>query len=196
MRSRFLLSAILVCTTTLPILGENPEAAFKAGQRAEKKNDIDTAFQAYKRAHDDRPLDPKYMAAYLRLRSSDSAKHIATGEELLDEQKLQEALGEFRLAAQIDPTNFEGLGLLRRTTDEIQKELRDKLASKKEKEENAVLEQEARSAAGPVSLAFKGDTPVSIHMTATVDTIYKTLARLGGLNILMDPEYKAPKATF
>lgn len=196
MRSRFLLSAIMVCTITLPILGENAESAFKTGQRAEKKNDLDTAYQAYKRAHDDQPLDPKYMTSYLRLRSSASTKHIASGEELLDERKLQEALGEFRLATQIDPTNFEGLGLLRRTTDEIQKELRDKLATQKQKQENALLEQEAKSAAGPISLAFKGDTPVSIHMTATVDTIYKTLARLGGLNILMDPDYKAPKATF
>lgn len=196
MRCRLLLCAIMVCTIALPVLGESPESAFKAGQRAEKKNDLDTAFQAFKRAHDDRPLDPKYMAAYLRLRSSASTKHIETGMELLDEQKRQDALAEFRIATQIDPTNFEGLGLLRRTTDEIEKELRDKLATQKEKEDNAVLEREARNAAGPVSLAFKGNTPVSIHMTATVDAIYKTLARLGGLNILMDPDYKAPKITF
>lgn len=196
MRCRFLLWAIMVCTITLPVLGESAESAFKTGLRAEKKNDLDTAFQAFKRAHDDRPLDPKYMTAYLRLRSSASTKHIEAGVELLDEQKMQEALAEFRIATQIDPTNFEGLGLLRRTTDEIEKQLRDKLAAQKEKEENAVLEREAKSASGPVSLAFKANTPVSIHMTATVDTIYKTLARLGGLNILMDPDYKAPKVTF
>jgi general secretion pathway protein D len=186
----------MVCTIPAPVLGESAESAFKVGQHAEKKNDLDTAYQAFKRAHDARPLDPKYLTAYLRLRSSASTKHIETGVELLDEEKLQDALAEFRLAAQIDPTNFEGLGLLRRTSDAIQKELRDKLTKQKEKEENAVLEREARSAAGPVSLAFKANTPVSIHMTATVDTIYKTLARLGGLNVLMDPDYKAPKVTF
>ena len=196
MRCRFLLWAIMVATMSAPVLGESAESAYKAGQRAEKKNDLDTAYQAFKRAHDARPVDPKYMTAYLRLRSSDSTKHIQTGVELLDEKKLQEALAEFRIAAQIDPTNFEGLGLLRRTTDEIQKQLRDKLATQKEREENAALEREARSAAGPVSLTFKANMPVSIHMTATVDAIYKTLARLGGLNILMDPDFKAPKVTF
>lgn len=177
-------------------MGESAESAFKAGLRAEKKNDLDAAYQAFKRAHDARPLDPKYLAAYLRLRSSDSTNHIETGEELLNEQKLQEALAEFRIATQIDPTNFEGLGLLRRTTDQIEKQLRDKLATQREKEDSAVLEREAKSAAGPVTLALKSNAPVSIHMTATVDTIYKTLARLGGLNILMDPDYKAPKVTF
>jgi general secretion pathway protein D len=33
-------------------------------------------------------------------------------------------------------------------------------------------------------------------MTATADAIYKTLAKLGGLNVLMDPDYKPPKITF
>ncbi len=196
MRCQFLIWAMMVSTVVLPVLGESAESAFKAGQRAERKSDLDTAYQSFKRAHDARPLDPKYMTAYLRLRSSASTQHIETGEELLNEQKLQDALAEFRVATQIDPTNFVGLGLLRRTTDEIEKQLRDKLATQKEKEDNALLEREARSAAGPVSLAFKADTPVSIHMTATVDTIYKTLARLGGLNILLDPDYKAPKVTF
>jgi len=196
MRCRFLLCAIMVCTLTAPIVGERPESAFKAGQRAEKKNDLDTAYQAFKRAHDARPLDPKYMSAYLRLRSSASTKHIEAGRELFDEEKLQDALAEFRIAAQIDPTNFEGLGLLRRTSDEIEQQSRDKLATQKRKEESAVLERDARSAAGPVSLTFKSNTPVSIHMTATVDAIYKTLARLGGVNILIDPDYKAPKVTF
>ncbi len=196
MRCRFLLWAILINTAIVPVLGESAESAFKAGLRAEKKNDLDTAYQDFKRARDVRPLDARYMTAYLRLRSSASTKHIEAGQDLLNEQKLQDALAEFRLAAQIDPTNFVGLGLLRRTADEIEKQMRDKLAAQKEKEENGVLEREARSAGGPVSLAFKANTPVSIHMTATVDAIYDTLARIGGVNILIDPDYKAPKITF
>ena len=92
MRCRLLLWAIMVSTTVVPARGESAESAFKAGQRAEKRNDLDTAYQAFKRARDARPLDPRYMTAYLRLRSSASTKHIETGEELLNEQKLQDAL--------------------------------------------------------------------------------------------------------
>lgn len=196
-RSRLLLWAILACTIAAPVLAESAESAFKAGERAEKKNDLDTAFEAFKRAHDDRPADPKYMAAFLRLRSYASSNHIHTGQELLDEHKLQDALAEFRIATQIDPTNFQALGLVRRATDEIQKEIREKEAAGASKDQDSALEQAAMNAAGPVTLAFKGDTPVSIHMTnAPVDMIYKTLARLGGLNILMDPDYKPPKVTF
>ncbi len=197
MRSRLLLWAILACTIAAPVLAESAESAFKAGERAEKKNDLDTAFQAFKRAHDDRPNDPKYMAAYLRLRSYASSNHIHAGQELLDEHKTQDALAEFRIATQIDPTNFEALGLVRRASDEIQKEIREKETTAASKDQDSALEQAAMNAAGPVTLAYKGDIPVSIHMTnAPVDMIYKTLARLGGLNILMDPDYKPPKVTF
>jgi general secretion pathway protein D len=187
----------LACTIAAPVLAESAESAFKAGERAEKKNDLDTAFQAFKRAHDDRPNDPKYMAAYLRLRTYASSNHIHAGQELLDEHKTQDALAEFRIATQIDPTDFEALGLVRRATDEIQKEVREKEAAATSKDQNSALEQAAMNAAGPVTLAYKGDIPVSIHMTnAPVDMIYKTLARLGGLNILMDPDYKPLKVTF
>ena len=196
MRFRLLLWAILACTVATPVMGESAESSFKAGERAEKKNDLDTAFQAFKRAHDTRPNDPKYMAAFLRLRQYASSKHIQAGQQLFDEQKVQDALAEFRIAAQIDPSNFEALGLVRRAADEIQKQAREKDTTAKSKDQTSALEKEAMSAAGPVILAYKGNTPVSIHMTATVDMIYKTLARLGGLNILMDPEYKAPKITF
>lgn len=196
MHPRLLLWALLAFTIAAPLRGERPESAYHAGERAEKKNDLDTAFQAYRRAHDDRPEDPKYMAAFLRLRSYASSRHIQAGQELLDENKLQDALAEFRLATGIDPTNFEALGLIRRATDEIQKEIHDKQTVTQPHHELSALDREALNAAGPVTLVFKENVPVSIHMTATTDAIYKTLAKLSGLNILMDPEYKPQKITF
>lgn len=179
-----------------PLVGERAESAFKAGQRAEKKNDFDTAYQAYKRAHDSKPSDPKYMAAFVRTRFYAAAQHIHTGDELRDQHKLDDALAEFRIAAQIDTTNFEALGEIRRATDEIQKEQREKNDAGKSKGQPSALEVAAMQASGPVKLEIKTNIPVSIHMTANVDVIYKTIARLGGLNILMDPEYKPQKITF
>ena len=196
MRSRFLFCAILAFLFVAPILGESAESSYKSGERAERKNDLDVAYQAYKRAHDDKPSDPKYMAAYVRLRFFAAAEHIHAGEGLRDAGKLQESLAEFRMATQIDPSNFEAQGQVRRTADEIQKQIRDKDLAIKSKEQTTVLEKEAEAAAGPVTLDFKSDIPVSIHMTATVDGIYKTICKLGGLNVLMDPDYKPQKLTF
>ena len=195
-RSRLWLFLILAFVVSAPVLAESADSAFKAGERAEKKNDLDTAFQAFKQAHDAKPNDPKYMAAYLRLRFYAAAQHIHAGEPLRDEGKLEEALTEFRMAAQIDPSNFEAMGQLRRTTDLIQKNLRDKELATKAKAQSSSFEKDASSAAGPVALDLKSDIPVSLHMTATTDVIYKTIGKIAGFNVLMDPEYKPQKITF
>jgi len=196
MRSRFLFCAILACVFVAPILAESAESAYKSGEKAERKNDLDTAYQAYKKAHDAKPSDPKYMASYVRLRFYAAAEHIHKGEGLRDEGKLQESLAEFHIAAQIDPSSFEAQGQIRRTTDEIEKQIRDKEIAVKTKDQTSALEKAAQSVGGPVALDFKAEIPVSIHMTATVDAIYKTIGKLGGFNILMDPDYKPEKITF
>src|ERR1017187_5083705 len=195
-RSRLLLYVILAGTIVVPVVAESAESAFRSGDRAEKKNDLDSAFQAYKQAHDARPNDPKYMAAYLRLRLYASTQHIRAGQALSDEGKLQEAMAEFRLAAQIDPSNFEAMGQVRRIADKIQKQIREKDLAAQSKTQSSTLENDARSAAGPVALDLKSDVPVSIHMTATADVIYKSLAKLAGFNVLFDPDYKPQKVTF
>ncbi len=195
MRLRFGLYLLFILAFASPIVAESAASAFKAGERSERKGDLDTAYQAFKMAHESSPSDPKYMAAYLRVRFDASTQHIHTGQILKDEGKIDEALAEFRKAAQIDPSNFEAMGLVRRMTDELQKQLREK-AQAKAKELVSPIEDEAKSAAGPVVLDLKSDFPVSIQMTANTDLIYKTIGKLGGLNILMDPEYKPQKITF
>jgi len=177
-----------------PALADSGSSEFKAGEHAEKKNDYDAAYQAYKKAHDAVPSDAKYMAAFLRMRFYASSQHIHAGQTLRDEGKEEEALTEFRLAAAIDPSNYEAMGQVRRTTEELQKQIQQKAAPKTK--EDTFLEQDAKDAAGPVTLDFKSDFPVSIQMTATTDVIYKTIGKLGGFNILMDPEYKPLKITF
>ncbi len=194
MRARVLICLTISMILAVPVLADSGSSSYKAGEHAEKQNDYDTAYQAYKKAHDSVPSDPKYMAAYLRMRFYASSQHIHAGQTLRDEGKEEEALTEFRLAAQIDPSNFEARGQVRRSTDEVQKQLGEKSAPKAK--EDTILEQEAKDAAGPIVLDFKSDFPVSIQMTANTDVIYKTIGKLGGFNILVDPEYKPLKITF
>jgi general secretion pathway protein D len=195
-RSRLLLYVILAGTIVVPVFAKSAESAYRAGERAEKKNDLDSAFQAYKQAHDAKPNDPKYGAAYLRIRFYASAQHIQAGQSLRDQDKLDEALAQFRLAVQIDPSNFEALGLMRRTADEIQKRIREKDLASESKRRSSPIDDQAKNAAGPVTLDMKSDVPVSIHMTATTEVIYKSIAKLAGFNVLFDPDYKPQKVTF
>jgi general secretion pathway protein D len=195
-RTRLLLFAVLAGIPSAQILAENAEHAFKAGDRAEKKNDYDAAFEAYKLAHNDKPNDPKYMSAYLRLRFYAGGQHIHAGVQLRDAGKLQEALAEFRHAAEIDASNFQAFQEIRRTTDLIQKLESGKEAANQPKARTLSLEKEAAGAGGPITLDIKSDMPVSLHLSTTTDVVYKTLAKLAGINVLIDPDYKPQKITF
>ena len=193
MRFRVLICVAFTLFMAVPVLADSAAAAYKAGEHAEKQNDYDTAFQAYKKAHESSPSDPKYMTAYLRMRFYASSQHIHAGQLLHDEGKEEEALAEYHLAQQIDPSNFEAKGLVHRINEDVQRKEREKVTPPVKEEP---LEQEAKEAAGPVVLDFKADFPISIQMTANVDVIYKTIGKLGGFNVLVDPEYKPLKITF
>ena len=84
-RLKLLLFVILAGTIAVPAaFAESAESDFKAGVKAEKKNNYDVAFQAYKKAHDIKPNDPKYGAAFLRMRFYAAAEHIRKGQQLRD----------------------------------------------------------------------------------------------------------------
>jgi general secretion pathway protein D len=192
-RLAFFLLLTLYGATTLPVRAESAASDFHKGERAEAKENYDLAFQSYKAAHEKKPLDPGYMSAFLRVRLYASAEHIQRGESLRDEGKLQEALAEFRLAAQMDPSNFAGTQELRQTADMIQKKATAAELPDSQKKQASELEREAQNVAGPEVLKLATNSPISIHMTAPTDVMYKTLGKIAGINVLMDPLYKPQK---
>jgi general secretion pathway protein D len=195
-RTICLLFVVTVGMTTIPVLAESAEHAYKIGSRAETQNDYDAAYEAFKMAHERKPGDPKFMAAYLRLRFYASGQHIHSGEQLRDEGKLQEAMAEFRHAAEIDSSNFAAMQEVRRTADLIQKKIKEKEITAQSQIHSSALDKVAASAAGPVSLEFTSGMPVTLHLSTTTDVVYKTLAKMAGINVLIDPEYKPQKIVF
>lgn len=183
----------LLGVSSLPLHAENAASDFRNGQRAEARDNLDVAYQAYKAAHDKKPLDPRYMSAYLRVRLFAAAAHIQKGQALRDDGRLQEALAEFRLATDEDPSNFAAAQELRRTTDIIQKRSLASSLSETQKRQATELEREAQNIAGPEVLKLATNAPISIHMTATTDVVYKSLGKIAGVNILLDPSYKPQK---
>ncbi len=196
---KYLLLFLLFCLPWSNVglaTAQSAGSAYKAAVRAEKKGLFDAAFEGFRQAHEKKPSDSVYLAAFLRLRAYAASQHIQSGQQFRDVYKLQEALAEFRRAAEIDGTNFAAFQEIRRTTDMIQK--RD-LAQSRPPEVQAkltALEKAANSAAGPVILKAMSDAPLSLHMSAMTDTVYQTLGKLAGVNVLVDPEYKAQKIKF
>lgn len=196
-RLKLLLFVILAGTVAVPAVADNAQKLYKAGIKAEHVNDLDTAFQSFKQAHELKPNDARYTAAWTRVRFYAGAQHIKKGIELRDAGSLQDALAQFRLAAQMDTSSFEALGQLARTEEMIRQQALAKANAARAVAPPTMIEKEALSAGGPVALDIKWETPISLHLTSTtVDIVYKTIAKIAGINVLIDPDYKPQKINF
>jgi general secretion pathway protein D len=174
-RLKLLLFVILAGTVAVPAVADSAQKLYKAGIKAEHVNDLDTAYHSFKEAHDLKPGDPRYTAAWTRVRFYAGAQHIKKGIELRDAGSLQEALAEFRLAAQMDTSSFEALGQLARTEEMIRQQALVKANAAKAIAQPTMIEKEALSAAGPVAPDIKWETPISLHLSSTtVAVVCKT----------------------
>jgi general secretion pathway protein D len=192
-RARVVGALILVVAFSLSAHADQAGAAFKRGVQAESKNNYDEAFQKYSEAHDLKPRDPKYFAAFTRMRFYAATEHVRKGQLLRDQNKLQEAGVEFQKAADIDPTNFAAKGEARRIEELIEKQQQQAQGEAARKE--LPLDKMAQEAAGPVELQPLSNTLINLRLTENATMVYKTIARLAGINVLFDQDYKTQKIT-
>lgn len=176
---------VIVC---LPGYADKANSAYKRGVQAETQDKYDVAYENYKEAYGLKPKDPKYLAAYARLRFYAAAEHVHAGELLRDNGKLPEAFGEFQRAAEIDRTSSLATQEARRTADMIRKQARH--------EEVVVatpvspLAKMAEQVEGPVELRAISNSPLNLRITENADQIYKVIGKLAGINVLFDPEFR------
>lgn len=190
LRISWVLSSLLVLT--LLANADQASSAFKRGVQAESENKIDEAFDAYSQAHALKPKDAKYFTAYTRVRFYASLEHIKQGQLLRDSGKLQEALLQFQRAADIDHTNFVAKEEVRRTEDLIHKQ-----AHKQEEAPKAptALDKLVDQVAGPVELVPLSNNLINLRLSEQSTMVYKTIAKLAGINVLFDQDYKPQKIT-
>jgi len=188
MHLRVVLASMLILAITAPAYSDQAKAAYARGARAESQTHYDAAFEAYKEAYALKPKDSKYIAAYLRLRTSAAAEHVRKGLLLRDNLKLGEALAEFQRAAEIDGTNISAQQEMGRTAIMLKKQAQQGVAAAPKPE--SPLSKMIEEAEGPVDLEPFSDTPLTLRMTTTADNVYKTIGKLAGINVLFDLDYK------
>jgi len=188
MHLRVVLASILILAINAPAYSDQAKAAYARGVHAESKTQYDAAYEAYKEAYALKPKDAKYVAAYLRLRTSAAAEHVRKGQLLRDNLKLAEALAEFQRAAEIDGTNIAAQQEMGRTAGMLKKQAQQGVAPAPKPE--TALSKMIEEAEGPVDLEPFSDTPLTLRMTTTADNVYKTIGKLAGINVLFDLDYK------
>ncbi|MDP9146806.1 MAG: hypothetical protein M3N22_04050 [Acidobacteriota bacterium] len=189
---RFVLASFLILALSLPSYSDEAKNAYKRGLTAESKKEYDQAFDSFRQASALKPKEPKYINAYLRARAVAAAQHVVTGRKLRDSGKMQEALLEFQRACEIDGTNFDAVQESQRTIFLMNKQAEAENAAVAKAVVQALPAMELQS---PVELEPSPNTPITLHMTTTSDNIYRTIGKLGGINVLFDLDYKPQRIT-
>ena len=102
--------------------------------------------------------------------------------------KLQEALTDFEQALAIDPSSFIAQQMINRIQEMIKKAQTPSAPAPQASIENG-LDKRMEEATGPVELAPISQTPIILKLTEDSKTVYETIGRLAGVNVLFDPDY-------
>lgn len=183
-RLQYLVTLILMLSVSVPAHADKAKSAYNRGAKAEAQNNYDAAYEAYQEAYALNPKNPKYVVAFVRLRSDAALEHIRKGEMLREGGKLPEALAEFQRAAEIDHSNFVAQKEAQRTADMIKKQARH------EERSQSPLAKMAAEAAGPVELQPVSSTPINVRMSSNADQVYRVIGKIAGINVLFDPDYR------
>src|SRR5215831_3552728 len=179
--------ALLAFLVALPAAADKAKSLFNQGKDAEARQNFEAAYDLYKQAYDLKPKDLAYRSAYERLRFLAAASMVHKGQLLRDAGKLDEALAEFKKAAEADPSSFIAQQEIRRT----QKMIDEASAPppQTQKRPPGQLERMLQAAGGPIELAPISNVPITLKLTEDTKVIYETVGKLAGINVLFDPDY-------
>ena len=179
---------LVALLATTPALADDAARNFyKKGQEAEARQQYEEAFRNFKQAYDLHPENTDFRSSFVRTKFLAAAEHVHRGQELREDGKLSEALKEFQAAAMIDPSSAIARQEIQRT-----QKLIDRAQQPPEVPTSRAPEGPSESTAnitGPVQLAPISQTPLTLKLYEDSKTIYETIGRLAGINVLFDPDY-------
>ncbi len=185
--------AVLLIGAVLPALASNDKTAkslFQKGKDAEVRQDYIAAYNFYHQAYQLKPSDLTYRAAFEYVRFLASASYVHQGEILVKAGKLQEGLTDFEQAIAIDPSSFIAQQQATKTRVLLQKSLNP--APPAPTTESG-LTKRMEEATGPVELSPISQTPITLKLTEDAKTVYETIGKLAGVNVLFDPDYTSKR---
>jgi general secretion pathway protein D len=160
--------------------------AFEKGKNAQARQDYITAYNFYHQAYELKPTDLTYRAAYEYVRFLAAASYVHQGELLMNSGKLQEALTDFEQALAIDPSSF----IAQQQANKVRLMIKQSLnPAPPPPSTETGLTRRMEEATGPVELAPISNTPITLNLTQDSKTVYESIGRLAGINVLFDPDY-------
>jgi general secretion pathway protein D len=179
---------LLALITALPAIAESASSDYSKGQKAEARQDYETAYKYYKAAYDKEPDHVAYRSSFERTKFLAGESHVHKGQVLRDQGKLSEALKEFQLAAMIDPSSTIAQQEIKRTIRLIEKAQQPAGSPTSQAPREGISESTA-NIAGPVQLAPISQTPLTLKLNEDSRKVYQAIGNLAGINVLFDADY-------
>jgi general secretion pathway protein D len=170
--------------TLLGLLGCATSGAFRAGERAERRQDYDRAVIEYSKAVKLDPDNPQCRRSLERARLRAAQEHAFAGRRLAGRGLLKEALDEFRLALDLDPASPTVAAEMQAT--EARRQAGAKAASLDE------IKERVRERALPgLALGPAAREPLGLSFrNASLREAYQALGKAAGVNFIFDPQFQ------
>jgi len=181
--------ALLLTVAVLAFASADKQAKqlFEKGKQAEARQDYIAAYNFYQQAYKLKPADLTYRTAAEFVRFLAAAAYVHQGQLLMTAGKLQEALTDFEEALAVDPSSFIAQQMINKIQEMLQKAQNPNPPPQASLEND--LDKRMEQATGPVELAPISQTPITLKLTEDSKTVYETIGRLAGINVLFDPDY-------
>lgn len=182
-------AVLLLLASVVPAFADDSaKTLFKKGQNAEARQNYLEAYEDFKAAYEKKPTDLRYRASYERLRFQAAVVHVKQGQQLRDSGNLEKALQEFQTAFRIDPSSFIAQQEIARTK-EMMNAANPGSSEVRPPDRADILRQRIEQAQGPVTLAPINDQAITLRIANDSKTVYQTIGKLAGINVLFDPDY-------
>jgi general secretion pathway protein D len=180
---------LLAFASALPaIADESARSLYNKGQKAEVRQQWVEAWQDYKAAWEKKPGDMRYRSAFERMKFQAAAFYVHKGQQLRQNGDLPQALAQFQKALEIDPSSFIAQQEITRTQQAISGSAPTSDGSTPPPHED-VLHERIQHALGPIELAPINDQAIVMRISGDSKTVYQTIGKLAGVNVLFDPDY-------
>ena len=179
---------------TIALTGCATTGTLRSGQRAEEGQDYDRAVAEYTSALRKHPDDRTLLLVLQRAKLRAAQDHVARARRLEATGKLDEALVEYQIAAEMNP----GSGDIDEALRNIRTQLRTKVVVAREGKTQLETLIDHSQNLGPPGLELPADVrlPASlVFRDASVRDVYTVIARFANVNIVFDPTFRDDRIT-
>ena len=163
-------------------------SALRDGRRAERERDYDEAVVRYRRAVQERPNDRDAQLALERAMLRAAQQHYAQGRALARQSRWEEALAEYQIAYELNPT----MGDIERELAEMREAVRTRLAARAEGETELEALVDRTRHAGPAGLELPDGDPLPdavVFREASARTVFSAIGQFADVTVVFDPQF-------